>query len=194
MPARSVTGPVDSALVAAELEHLCRPDVSRRRASSAVQRITVSLATQLRPTAPPVLVPVLRAGAAMLPAASTVLDYPQVCWARAAKNKTARTVQVAWHSAGRINPDAAVILDVVLARGDTIVALVRHLRHHGYQGTVHVLACYAAPEGVDQVLTADQQVHLIIGQLADSVDAAGYVVPPTYGDIGSKLYGDIDQM
>lgn len=144
-------------------------------------------------TSPPVLVPILRAGMAMLPGASDALEHPQVCFARCTKDKTRRTVKVTFDSAGHLPPGCCILLDVIVARGDTIAAVIRHLRTAGYSGQIHLVSCYAAPEGLAHLLTIDTDLQVHVGGYADHVDPHGYLVPPTYGDMGNKLYGTIDE-
>lgn len=190
---QAVTGPTDPAAVTAHLHRLCHPQATRAQAAAAVDAITADLTRRVRQLpATPVVVPVLRAGAAMLHASRDVLGHPPVAFARAAKDKAGRAVRVWWNTAHRVPPNSCIVLDVVVARGDTIAAVLRHLRDAGYQGTAHVIACYAAPEGVEHILDTDPSARLYVGAYAHHVDPQGYVQPPTGGDIGTKLYGTHD--
>lgn len=179
-----------------DLRRLCQPGASRRQVNAAASTIAAALADTIDTTtmpSPPVLVPILRAGAAMLPGASETLDHPQVCFVRCTKDKTRRSVQVTFDSAAHLAPGSCILLDVVVARGDTIAAVIRHLHAAGYRGRTRLITCYAAPEGITHLLNIDADLQVHVGAYAHHVDPHGYLVPPTHGDMGNKLYGPIDE-
>lgn len=83
-----------------------------------------------------------------------------------------------------------VILDTILATGDTILKLCDELSDiGGPERYITVLCCYASPQALTAV--ADHRgVHSIfVAHQAETVDDDGYLIPYTNGDLGDKLFG-----
>jgi len=132
-----------------------------------------------------VLVPVLRGALPLWQVATERLGHPPSLFVVGSKDKTGREVDLAWIGPQGIpEGSTVVVLDTLVARGDTVVCVVEDLS--GRCSRVVVCSCYAAPEGVETI-SRTGVMHLI-GAVAQAVDGDGRVVPPTFGDIGARLF------
>ncbi|KAL3421606.1 pterin 4 alpha carbinolamine dehydratase [Phlyctema vagabunda] len=155
-------------------------------------------------------IPILRAGMPMFVGAQGLFESCGCILARCHKKKGTQEVIVDW--LGRAPFPAAVddgrlvILDTIIATGDTIVKLCDDLWERmgsdghdnetgaGCEGkyqprSVIVMTCYAAPEALEKIARHPIVQYVVVAAKADSCDAAGYLVPYTHGDMGDKLYG-----
>jgi 4a-hydroxytetrahydrobiopterin dehydratase len=99
-----------------------------------------------------------------------------------------------------------VILDTILATGDTVVKLCDELfaprsntpdqaeqpslKPEGEpRRFVTVLSCYASPQAIAAVAAHPAVAAIWVAHLADTVDEYGYLVSYTHGDVGDKLFG-----
>jgi len=182
--------------IRAAIRELSRPAASRTKVQACVSRITGVLlrATFIeRRPEQTLLIPILRAGLAMWGAANAFLGHPATCFVHASKVKSSTNVVVSCaDELDRIDQTLSliVVLDTIVANGDTAIAVCRELESvKSRDCAVTLLSCYAAPDGVDRVLRRTRVSRLAVGCLADGVDGEGYLIPPTRGDLGDKLFG-----
>jgi 4a-hydroxytetrahydrobiopterin dehydratase len=86
-----------------------------------------------------------------------------------------------------------VILDTIIATGDTVVKLCEELweMSGGLPRSVVVLCVYAAPEALERVARCPVVEYVVVGRRAERCDERGYLVPYTNGDIGDKIFGGV---
>jgi 4a-hydroxytetrahydrobiopterin dehydratase len=114
-------------------------------------------------------------------------SFPEV-----GKVKGTNEVRVSWEKMPSLNKTDVVILDSVIASGDSVVALVNYIKErYPAVGKITVIGVYGAPEGLENVARKPSVNRMVIGVLSQSVDSAGYLQPPTHGDIGDKLFGSV---
>ncbi len=135
------------------------------------------------------LVPVLRAGLALMePALRLLPENTRVGFLGMARDET--TLQPSFYLE-RLPPDIAadevLVLDVMLATGGSAVAAIDALKA---VGATHVrLACIvAAPEGIAEVHKKHPDVPIAVAVIDDHLDSKGFIVPGL-GDAGDRLYG-----
>ncbi|OGM39541.1 pterin-4-alpha-carbinolamine dehydratase, partial [Aspergillus bombycis] len=144
----------------------------------------------------PTMVPILRGALPMFVAAASLFAATTCVLARCSKKKGTQDVVVEWPGR-RPFPAAAdegklVVLDTLVATGDTLVALCEELwamSSGRAERSVAVLCCYAAPEALERVAACPVVEYVIVAARAERCDDAGYLVPYTHGDIGDKIYG-----
>lgn len=83
--------------------------------------------------------------------------------------------------------DRALIMDPMLATGGSTLVAVDHLRRH-HAKRIDILCLVAAPYGVQRVLEADPDVHILTLALDDCLNDAGYILPGL-GDAGDRYFG-----
>lgn len=80
-----------------------------------------------------------------------------------------------------------LIVDPMLATGGSASAAVEFLRRKGAR-EINLLVLIAAPEGIEQVLSNCDNVHIYTCAIDDHLNSHGYIVPGL-GDAGDRLFG-----
>ncbi|KAJ5580876.1 Transcriptional coactivator/pterin dehydratase [Penicillium hetheringtonii] len=180
-PAPIIELPSTPALTAL-MKDLCAPSATPKSMQDTVHALTHQILTAAHthdPTlahTPTTLIPILRGALPML---------------------TEGTADVAVEWLGRRPFPAAqddgrlVVLDTVVATGDTIVQLCAELwALSGGTASIVVFCCYAAPAALERVAACPGVEYVVVGRRAERCDERGYLVPYTHGDIGDKIYGE----
>ncbi|HEY8544170.1 MAG TPA: uracil phosphoribosyltransferase [Acidimicrobiales bacterium] len=173
------------------LDEFCHPDTSTAGCRAAIWTVGSALATYAAPYAHATVLPILRAGLALLPGVLDVMGPRPTLLVGTERGEDRRRVAVRWWRPDRTpHPDEPlVVLDVVIAHGDTLVALLDDLAARGHQADVTVLAALAAPEGLATIGHDHPRARLVPARLAAGVDPYGRLIPSTNGDAGDRLYG-----
>ncbi len=184
------TSPASFRRAAAALATLVVADVLRDLESHEFEIHTpLATARVQQPARRVTLVPVLRAGLALMePALRLLPENTRVGFLGMARDET--TLQPSFYLE-RLPPDIAadevLVLDVMLATGGSAVAAIDAVKA---VGATHVrLACIvAAPEGIAEVHTKHPDVPISVAVIDDHLDSKGFIVPGL-GDAGDRLYG-----
>jgi len=80
-----------------------------------------------------------------------------------------------------------VLIDPMLATGNSAIAAISRLKEHGVQ-SMKVLCLLAAPEGIAAVHEAYPDIPVVTAAVDSHLDDHGYIVPGL-GDAGDRLYG-----
>ncbi len=153
-------------------------------------RTPLADALTVRPARRVTLVPVLRAGLALMePALRLLPETTRVGFLGMARDD--ETLEPRFYLErlpGDLGDDEVVVLDVMLATGGSAVAALDAVAAAGGR---HVrLACLvAAPEGVRRVHDAHPEVAITVGALDERLNDRGFIVPGL-GDAGDRLYGE----
>ncbi len=150
----------------------------------------IASAVARRPARRVTLVPVLRAGLALMDPALRLLpgDTRVGFLGMARDEETLEPTFYLDHLPGDIADDDVVVLDVMLATGGSAIAALDAVRAAGAAAGVRMVCLIAAPEGVRRVNAAHPDVVITAGVLDDRLDARGFIVPGL-GDAGDRLYG-----
>jgi len=143
------------------------------------------------------LLPILRGALPMFVGAQPLFASASCILAHCKKRKgKTQDVVVEWLGR-RPTPDEdrrIVILDTIIATGDTIVRLCDEIQTlSGERRSVVILSCYAAPEALERIAMHPLVEMVVVAQKAERCDEAGYLVPYTHGDIGDKIYGQTER-
>ena len=98
-------------------------------------------------------------------------------------------IRVEYEAIADINDKNLVLVDPMLATGQSIVAVFNKLIERGTPKEIHIAVVIAAPEGIaylEQHLP--DNYHLWIATLDEKLDAKNYIVPGI-GDAGDLAYG-----
>ncbi len=135
-----------------------------------------------------VVVPVLRAGLAMLTAAHELLaDAPVGFLGLERDEKTAVAREYYQKFPGALSESSVLILDPMLATGGSLQDTISAVRARG--GRDITLVCIvAAPEGIDRVTRAFPDVTLFTASIDSHLDNRKYIVPGL-GDFGDRYFG-----
>jgi uracil phosphoribosyltransferase len=136
---------------------------------------------------PPCLVPVLRAGLAMLePFQALLPESPVAHFGAWRDHDTLRPVEYYFRAPADLAERGAIVLDPMLATGGTAVAAVSRLRQAGAT-RVAVAAVIAAPEGLAALGAAHPETEILAAALDQGLDSRGYIVPGL-GDAGDRAF------
>ena len=80
-----------------------------------------------------------------------------------------------------------IVVDPMLATGNSAVAAINRLKDHGVT-TVKLVCLLAAPEGVKCMLENHPDVMITVAALDERLNEHGYIVPGL-GDAGDRLFG-----
>ena len=159
-------------------------------AADSVVRTPLADAPVVRPARRVTLVPLLRAGLALMePALRLLPESTRVGFLGMARDEI--TLQPTFYLErlpSDLDADEVVMLDVMLATGGSAVAAIDAVTAAG--ATRIRLACLvAAPEGVARVQAAHPEVAITVGALDERLNDKGFIVPGL-GDAGDRLYGE----
>ena len=210
MPARppvSLSGAVAGHHLA-RLRDRLTPSADFRRSSSVLASLVVAealrelevrhdvVATPLAPagvTLPArrvTLVPILRAGLAMLqPALDLLPDDTRVGFLGMARDeRTALPLTYLESLPGDLGDDEVVVLDPMIATGGSGAAALSFLRDAGAV-RLHLVGLIAAPEGLARVGEAHPNVPVTVAVVDDGLNERRFIVPGL-GDAGDRLYSE----
>jgi uracil phosphoribosyltransferase len=136
------------------------------------------------------LVPVLRAGLALLePALHLLPENTRVGFLGLSRDEA--TLEPAAY-AERLPPDLAeddvVVLEVMIATGGSAVAALDALERAGGR-SIRLVGLVAAPEGIRRVVASHPHVPITVAAIDERLDERGFIVPGL-GDAGDRLYGE----
>jgi len=144
--------------------------------------------TGRRLAAPPLVVPVLRAGLGMLGGILRYLPETDTGFIGLARNEETYQPEAYMNSvpeqlAGR----PVLVLDPMLATGGSLVHSCRTLAERG-AGPMTAVCVLAAPQGIAKVEASGLVAHLVTATIDDGLNGHAYIVPGL-GDAGDRLFG-----
>ncbi len=135
-----------------------------------------------------VVVPVLRAGLAMLFAAQDLLlDVPVGFLGLERDEHTAVAREYYQKFPGRLDGYRAMVLDPMLATGGSLDDTVTAVKQRGCED-ISLVCVVAAPEGIERVFAEHPNVELFTGAIDAGLDEHKYIVPGL-GDFGDRYFG-----
>ncbi|WP_025782418.1 uracil phosphoribosyltransferase, partial [Candidatus Synechococcus spongiarum] len=135
--------------------------------------------------------PVLRAGLGLWDGAQSVLPHARIWHVGLRRDQETGTVQ--WYYNGlpdTIHPQTGVlVLDPILARGDTMMAVLERLKTMGVEGKrLRVITALCSAPGLQRVGAAFPDLVIYTACIDPELDPAGLVLPGL-GDAGDRLFG-----
>jgi uracil phosphoribosyltransferase len=136
---------------------------------------------------PIVVVPVLRAGIAMVQPFTDLFPDVSVGYIGLERDHTTAIAKSYYCKLPPFDSKKVLVLDPMLATGGSAVQAIQLVYAHGY---VHpTLVCIvAAPEGVSAVEALDPNIPIVAAALDRELDSRKYILPGL-GDFGDRLYG-----
>lgn len=151
-------------------------------------RTPVGPATGYRLAAPPLLVPILRAGLGMVDAALGLIPEARVGFVGAYRDEdTHQPVSYLESLPESLAGRPVFVLDPMLATGGTLVHAVRLMTERGAT-EVTAVCVLAAPEGLDAVRRSGLPVRVVTAAVDERLNDAKFIVPGL-GDAGDRQFG-----
>lgn len=155
---------------------------------------TVSITTPLGPAngvrleRVPVLVPVLRAGLGMLPAAQRLLPEAPVAFVGMTRGELSQEPRRYLAALPKeVEGGHVIVLEPMIATGGSLIDVLDLLVEAGAAG-VTVCVVLAASEGLARVLVKHPDVSVVVAAIDERLDDRAYVVPGL-GDAGDRQFG-----
>lgn len=99
-------------------------------------------------------------------------------------------IKVEYQAVADINEKNVVLIDPMLATGQSIVAVYHKLMERGTPKDIHIAVVIAAPEGIAYLEKhLPENCHLWIAALDEKLNEHAYIVPGL-GDAGDLAYGN----
>ncbi len=97
---------------------------------------------------------------------------------------------VEYQAVAEINNKFVLLVDPMLATGQSIVAVYNRLMERGTPSAIHIAVVIAAPEGIAYLeKNIPENCHLWIASLDEKLDEHSYIVPGL-GDAGDLAFGE----
>ncbi|MFM8265969.1 MAG: uracil phosphoribosyltransferase, partial [Acidimicrobiia bacterium] len=155
------------------------------------RKVTTPLATTdgVRLTSRPVLVPILRAGLGMLPAAMELLPDADIAVVGVQRDEeTHEPSEYVAKLPRNLTGRTCVVLDPMLATGGSLAHGCKVLVDRGASSTIYVACVLAAPEGIKHLESTGMNLHVITASIDSHLNERAFIVPGL-GDAGDRQFG-----
>ncbi len=135
-----------------------------------------------------VFAPILRAGIAFLDGMMNLVPSARVAFIGLYRDpKTLNSVEYYFKSPEDIADRLVIVMDPMLATGNSAVAAVDMLKDRGVT-KLRLMCLLAAPEGLEKFTKAHPDVHVWTAAIDSHLNDHGYIVPGL-GDAGDRMFG-----
>jgi len=135
-----------------------------------------------------VFAPILRAGMAFLEGMLDLIPSARVAFIGLYRDpKTLKSVEYYFKAPEDIADRLVIVMDPMLATGNSAVAAVDMLKARGVT-KLRLMCLLAAPEGLDKFTRAHPDVHVWTAAIDSHLNDHGYIVPGL-GDAGDRMFG-----
>ena len=132
--------------------------------------------------------PVLRAGIGMLDGTLALISSARVGFIGMYRDEeTLEPVEYYLKLPDDLGERDAIVLDPMLATGNSSVAAIASVKEAGAR-SVTLVCLVAAPPGIERVHEEHPEVHIVTAAIDRGLDERGFIVPGL-GDAGDRLYG-----
>ena len=137
---------------------------------------------------PPVLAPILRAGLGLVDGMLDLIPAAPVAYIGLYRDpQSLAAVEYYFKAPADLSERLVIVVDPMLATGNTVVAAIDRLREAG-AGAVRLVCLLAAPAGLAQLHRHHPDVRVWTAAIDEKLNDHGYIVPGL-GDAGDRLYG-----
>ena len=133
---------------------------------------------------------IMRAGNGMLESAVEIFPNASVGHIGIYRDKFIHsTVEYFFKVPDTIKGSTTLLLDPLLATGDTAHAAIARLKEYG-AGPIHFVSVLVAQQGIDRILTDFPETKIHCLSIEEGLDDQGYILPGL-GDAGDRIYGTV---
>jgi uracil phosphoribosyltransferase len=156
---------------------------------------TITIETPLAEMQAPILqgkkvvfVSILRAGNGLLDGLTDLVPSARIGHIGLYRNpETLQPVEYYFKVPADIAERPVVLVDPMLATGNSIVAAIRRVKEQGAKD-IKLVTLLAAPEGIDHLSRVHPDVHVYTAAIDSHLNSHGYIVPGL-GDAGDRMFG-----
>ncbi len=132
--------------------------------------------------------PVLRAGLGMLDGVLSLLSSARVGFIGLYRDEeTLEPVEYYVKLPADLAERDAIVLDPMLATGNSSVAAIQSVKEAGARSVI-LVCLVSAPPGIERVLSEHPDVRIVTAAVDRGLNERGFIVPGL-GDAGDRLYG-----
>ncbi|MDA0313832.1 MAG: uracil phosphoribosyltransferase [Bacteroidetes bacterium] len=139
-----------------------------------------------------VLVAVLRAALPFYQGFLNIFDQSESGFIGAFRQENGEKIGVnlGYHASPKLDNKVLILVDPMLATGQSCVTSLKTLLEHGAPKAIHIVAAFAAPEGVQYLATTLEVPYILwLGALDEKLNSKAYIVPGL-GDAGDLAFGE----
>lgn len=142
-----------------------------------------------------VVVPVFRAGLAMLFGALQLLPKSKIGFVGYARDEeTAQAKEYYWKLPQLTEHSVVIVTDPMLATGGTILHMLHRLTELGQKPKeIRVVSVVASPEGIQAVHKEFPEVVIVCAAVDQGLNEKKYIVPGL-GDYGDRYFGTVPEV
>ena len=147
--------------------------------------------TMVNPDVPLVVVPILRAGLALLEGAQTLLPLASIYHLGLVRNEETLEASCYLNKLPKeFNPKTRVLItDPMLATGGTIMLTMAELTERGVDPALtRIISVVAAPPALQKLGSTYPSLTIYTAMIDETVNSLGYIVPGL-GDAGDRSFG-----
>jgi len=138
----------------------------------------------------PALISILRAGNGLLDGVLDLVPAARVGFVGLYRDEeTLKPVQYYCKLPHNMDQRFAIVVDPMLATGNSSVAAIDLVKEHGAKDILF-LCLLAAPEGIERMRTAHPDVPIVTAAIDEKLNDLGYIVPGL-GDAGDRMFGTV---
>jgi uracil phosphoribosyltransferase len=149
------------------------------------------LGTFVNPEVPIAMVPILRAGLALLDGAQTLLPLASIYHLGFVRNEATLEASCYLNKLpDRLDPQTRILIpEPMLATGGTILSVMAELTQRGIDpAMVRIISVVAAPPALQKLSAAYPSLHVYTAAIDEQVNEQGFIVPGL-GDAGDRTFG-----
>lgn len=137
----------------------------------------------------PVLVPILRAGLGMLPAAMELLPDADIAVVGVQRDEhTHAPSEYVAKLPSRLDGRHCIVLDPMLATGGSLEHGCKLLAARGAPQPIIIACVLAAPEGIEYLKKSGMNLHIVTASVDERLNENAFIVPGL-GDAGDRQFG-----
>jgi uracil phosphoribosyltransferase len=165
------------------------PMAAFKKSANALSQLIAEETKQELTSSHIVLVPILRAGMALLPTFMETFPEARVGFIGIHRDDNAQP-HLYYEKFPPLTPnDHLIILDPMIATGGSTLVTLDKLTSMGAKAAnISLVAMIGAPEGKEAVLSQYPDIHLHIAILDEKLDDKKYIIPGL-GDFGDRFFG-----
>ena len=169
---------------------LCAKTLSLLGRDKPVERETTASATKdTQASADVMIVPIIRAAMALVPAFTEMMPDAPVGIIGVERDEATSKPHLYYRKLPAVLPGRAIILDPMLATGGTTCLVARLLIERGYEHeSIYFTGVLAAPEGIRRLTELIPRSNIVVAAVDQGLDARNFIVPGL-GDYGDRYYG-----
>ncbi|MEJ0043260.1 MAG: uracil phosphoribosyltransferase [Rhizomicrobium sp.] len=135
-----------------------------------------------------VFAPILRAGTGFLEGMLNLVPSARVAHIGLYRNpETLQSVEYYFKAPHDIAERLVIVMDPMLATGNSVTAAVTRLKAHGAKN-IRLMTLLSAPEGIKTFTEAHPDVHIWTAAIDSHLNDHGYIIPGL-GDAGDRMFG-----